>query len=328
MPADPLSPSRAAVALYPDRAAARTRWIAAQRGPKNTLDPSVPYAYLWEEEVGASGEPIPTATLFLTNRECPYRCLMCDLWKNTLDERVPVGAIPAQIAWALERLPPARQIKLYNAGSFFDSQAIPPEDDAEIARLTAGFERVIVECHPALVGARCLRFAQRLSGKLEVAIGLETVHEPTLERLNKRFKVADFRRSAALLSANDIDLRVFLLLRPPFMTEADGLEWACRSLDFAFDCGASVCCLIPTRAGNGALEALATAGLFALPTLASLEAAQEYGLHLRQGRVFADLWDIEIFARCDCAPARIARMTTMNRTQQSPLSIACSLCQE
>ncbi len=327
MPADPLVTPNAAAAIYPDRAAARTRWIEAQRGPKNVLDPFIPYASLWEEEIGASGEPIPTATLFLTNRECPYRCLMCDLWKNTLDRRVPLGAIPAQIAWALERLPPARQIKLYNAGSFFDNQAIPPEDDEAIASLVSGFERVIVECHPSLVGDRCLRFAQRLSGKLEVALGLETAHEPTLERLNKRFTVADFRRSAALLRAHDIDLRVFLLLRPPFMTEAEGLEWACRSLDVAFDCGATVCCLIPTRVGNGAMEVLATAGLFALPTLASLEAAQEYGLRRNAGRVFADLWDIETFAHCECAPARIARITAMNQTQRIPPPVVCSLCQ-
>lgn len=328
MSADPLHPPRAAVAIYPDRPAARTRWIEAQRGPRNALDPHIPYAYLWEEEVGASGEPIPTATLFLTNRECPYRCLMCDLWKNTLDSRVPIGAIPTQIAWALERLPPARQIKLYNAGSFFDNQAIPPEDDAAIAEIVAGFERVIVECHPALIGERCRRFARRLSGKLEVAIGLETVHEPTLERLNKRFTVADFRRSATVLRENGIDLRVFLLLRPPFMTEVEGLEWACRSLEVAFECGASVCCLIPTRAGNGALEALAEAGHFALPKLVSLEAAQEYGLRLHRGRVFADLWDIEVFSQCACDPARIDRIAAMNRTQQIPSQVLCLRCQD
>jgi radical SAM enzyme (TIGR01210 family) len=326
MPADPLSNANTAALIYPDRAAARTRWIEAQRGPKNALDPRIPYASLWEEEVGASGELIPTATLFLTNRECPYRCLMCDLWKNTLDSRVPIGAIPAQIAWALERLPAARQIKLYNAGSFFDNQAIPPEDDAEIARLVSGFERVIVECHPAMVGVRCLQFAERLSGKLEVALGLETAHEPTLERLNKRFTVGDFRRSAALLCNNDIDLRVFLLLRPPFMTEAEGVEWACRSLDVAFECGATVCCLIPTRAGNGALDTLARSGLFALPALPSLEEAQEYGLRLKRGRVFADLWDIEAFSRCACAPARIARIATMNRTQQISPPVVCAVC--
>ena len=35
------------------------------------------------------------------------------------------GDIPAQIAYALDQLPPARQIKLYNSGNFFDHQAIP-----------------------------------------------------------------------------------------------------------------------------------------------------------------------------------------------------------
>ncbi len=58
---------------------------------------------------------------------------MCDLWRNTLTETVPRGAIPQQIDYALAQLPAARQIKLYNSGSFFDKQAIPPEDYEAIA---------------------------------------------------------------------------------------------------------------------------------------------------------------------------------------------------
>src|SRR5262249_50190288 len=106
--------------VYPSRPSDRNRWIAGHRGPKNTLDPWRPYAYLWEEEAGPDGDLVPTATIFLTNTECPYRCLMCDLWRNTLDEPTPIGAIPAQIRFALDHLPPARQVKLYNAGNFFD----------------------------------------------------------------------------------------------------------------------------------------------------------------------------------------------------------------
>ncbi len=312
--------------VYPNSSAERTRWILQRRGPKNDLHTSVPYAFLWEEEIGASGEMLPTATLFLTNRECPYRCLMCDLWKNTTDSRVPPGSIPAQITYALDRLPAARQIKFYNAGSFFDNQAIPPEDDAEIARLVSRFERAIVESHPAFIGERCHRFAASLNGKLEVAIGLETVHPQTLALLNKRFTVADFERSAAFLTRNGIDLRVFLLLRPPFMTEQEGVQWAEESLRVAFNSGATVCCLIPTRGGNGAMENLAEAGLFTPPSISSLERAQEHGLELRQGRVFADLWDIESFYQCVCAPARVERLIAMNRTQRIAPPIRCALC--
>jgi archaeosine synthase beta-subunit len=118
--------------------------ILAARGPKNRVDLYVPWAFFAEPERTATGEIALVATIFLTNRECPFRCLMCDLWKNTTDEPVPRGAIPAQIDHALARLPPTRQIKLYNSGNFFDPLAIPREDYPAIADRVRGFENVIV----------------------------------------------------------------------------------------------------------------------------------------------------------------------------------------
>ena len=94
--------------LYPERASDRDSWIVAQRPQRNLLDPRRPYAFLAEQERAASGEIIPVSTLFLTNRECPWKCLMCDLWQNALTETVSVGAIPEQIRFALQHLPPAR----------------------------------------------------------------------------------------------------------------------------------------------------------------------------------------------------------------------------
>jgi radical SAM enzyme (TIGR01210 family) len=313
---------------YPEGSAERTRWILSPRGPKTAgLDPRVPYAFLNEEEVGPAGELVATATIFLTNRECPFRCLMCDLWKNTLDVPTLPGAIPAQIDYALERLAPARQIKLYNAGSFFDPKAIPPEDYDAIAARIAPFERVIVECHPSLIGSRCLEFRDRLAGKLEVAIGLETVHEETLARLNKRMTVASFRRAASFLRENDIDLRVFLLVRPPFLSEQEGIAWALRSLEVAFDAGATVCAVIPTRAGNGAMEALQAAGHFTPPRLASLETVLRAGLEMGRARVLADLWDIERFYDCsECSPRRADAIARMNRTQRPEPPVRCTHC--
>ena len=90
-----------------------TREILTARGPKNSVDPSRPYAFLVEDELSASGRIEPMATLFLTNRECPFHCLYCDLWKNTTDETLAPGQIPRQIEYALSQLPPAPQIKLY-----------------------------------------------------------------------------------------------------------------------------------------------------------------------------------------------------------------------
>lgn len=311
---------------YPERPVDRSRWIVGLRGPKNRLDPWQPYAWLHEEERGPKGALISTNVVFLTNKECPFRCLMCDLWKNTLDAPVPEGAIPAQIRWALERLPPAKQIKLYNAGSFFDPRAVPPSDDDALTALLAPFERVIVESHPAFLGKRCLAFQEGLAGELEVAIGLETAHPLALERLNKRMTVQDFRRAARFLRAHHIALRVFLLVFPPFLDEKEGYQWVVRSMEIAFEEGATACCLIPTRGGNGAMEMLAAQGAYTPPMLPILEQLLEEGLQRKQGRVFVDLWDIERLATCACASARIARLAAMNREQQPLPSVSCPFC--
>lgn len=315
--------------LYPETAAERDRWILNQRSSRNTLDPRRPYAFHVENERSASGELVPVATVFLTNRECPWRCLMCDLWRNTLVNTVPIGAIPEQTRFALSRLPAARQIKLYNSGSFFDEQAVPPADYEAVAAQVASFERVIVESHPALVGDRCLRFRDLLAAQLEVAIGLETIHPVALGRLNKRMTTTQFAQAARHLRKNSIDLRVFVLVQPPFISPGDALHWAQRSLDFAFDCGATVVTLIPTRAGNGATDRLMESGDFVPPNLQVVEDALEYGVCLNRGRVFADLWDIERVASCPkCHAQRIARLAAINESQRICDKVKCDCCGE
>jgi hypothetical protein len=313
--------------LYPESSSQRSAWVVERRADRNEPTPDKPWAYLLEEERSASGEVVPVATIFLTNRECPWRCVMCDLWRNTLTDDTPAGAIPEQIAYALARLPAAREVKLYNSGSFFDRRAVPPEDHQAIAAAVTGFERVIVECHPSLVTDDCLRFRDRLRGRLEVAMGLETAHPTILDKLNKRMTLDQFAAAADRLRANDMDLRVFLLLHPPFMPESEAFTWAARSLEFAFDCGATAATLIPTRAGNGAMEALAAKGLFSPPSFAMLEEAAAYGISLGRGRVFADLWDAERFATCGvCREDRIARLRRMNLEQCILPAIRCDAC--
>ena len=158
--------------VYPESSRTRSDWILRNRGPRNHLDPNAHFTAIIEKERSASGEIVPVATVFLTNRECPWRCLYCDLWKNTLTYTVPVGAIPKQIDSALSQpfARTARQIKLYNSGSFFDPHAIPVEDYPAIAERVHSFERVVVECHPKLIGESAVRFRDLTQTKLEVAI--------------------------------------------------------------------------------------------------------------------------------------------------------------
>jgi hypothetical protein len=260
---------------YPVASAARDRFIVDLRGPRPSHDPWRYQDLAVEDEITERGDVARVGTIFLTGRECPWRCAMCDLWRFTTRGDTPVGAIPAQVAaarrWWEQQAQPVSRAKLYNASNFFDPRAVPEDDYQAIAAALTGLDQVIVESHPSLVGSRVERFASMLRDpSLEVAMGLETVHPAALDRLNKRMTTDDFARAAAWLRDRGISLRVFLLIHPPFIATEEQDRWLLQSVEFAEACGASVVSLVPTRAGNGTMEALAREGLFRAPTAADV----------------------------------------------------------
>lgn len=306
---------------YPD-SHGRSAWILRHRPDlsdvRKNLSVDRPGGWIEEWEPDSGGNLQRFLTVFLTNRECSWRCLMCDLWRQTTLESVPPGAIPRQVEFALNSVPGAPAVKLYNAGSFFDPGAIPEVDLPRIAELLRSRAHLIVECHPKLVGPKVTRFAESLGPvRLEVALGLETAHPKVLERLNKGMTLDDFSKAAAFLRKGGVDVRAFVLVKPPFLDEAEAIHWAVDSARFAFGAGATVVSLIPTRLGNGALDSLAAQGLFAEPGLELLEEAMDRVLGLGRGRVFCDLWDLERFGRsASRLDERRARLDAMNRTQR------------
>jgi radical SAM enzyme (TIGR01210 family) len=331
-------------AVFPVSAAARDRFVLDRRGQRPAHDPWRYQGVLVEEERAANGRCARVATAFLTGRECPWRCTMCDLWRYTTLEDTPCGAIPSQIAAARAEAEashgPIEGMKLYNAGSFFDPRAVPDSDYDAIAAALAGIPQIIVESHPALVDERRCRVDRLLDAlaanrgpadrsSLEVAIGLETVHPDALDRLNKRFTVDDFRRAAAALVTRGVAVRVFLLISPPFVPQLEQDDWLRRSLDVSFASGATVVSLVPTRAGNGAIDALSDLGMFRAPTLTDIERSLELALtHAgSKGRVFVDLWNLGRFAACPhCLVSRRRRLHALNLEQQVGPRLVCEAC--
>jgi archaeosine synthase beta-subunit len=306
--------------------------IRNARSAKPVIDTARPLDTLFEVEPLGGGEGEPALTVFLAGSECPYACVFCDLWKHTTDAPTPVGAIPSQIRYGLDTVPPAvdpasLRIKLYNASNFFEPRAVPADDDAEILDLLAPFPAVTVENHPRLTNERCLAFGAALDGRLEVAVGLETIAPDTLSRLNKRATLDDFDRAADTLISRDIDVRAFVLLAPPFQAIGEAVEWAVRSVQHALERGARFVAINPVRAGNGFMDELKAAGEWTPPTLAQVEAALGQALELGGGIVVADLWEIQRFGSCpECESLRISNLETMNRTQVPARITHCERC--
>ena len=314
-----------------------TAEIRELRGARANVVLDVPQAVWDEAETASAGVTVATRVMILTGGECRFTCSMCDLWRHTLPGPTPAGVLPQQIRHGLARPAdhePPRWVKLYNGSNFFDARNVPTEDLPAIAKLVTGFDRVVVENHPRLCGDAVPRFRDRLAGRLEVAMGLETAHPTALPALNKQMTLDDMANACERLAGWGGDARVFVLLGVPGIAADETVEWCLRSVDFARACGVRHVSIVPLRQGNGWIDRLLTEGRASLPTATDLEAVAETCLqqldHTSATVVTVDLWDFaKLAGSCTlCRPPRQARLEEMNRSQRPfPAgSLACG-CQ-
>jgi len=317
---------------------AATAEIRSLRGPRAHVATDVPQAVWDEDETATPGQAVSTRVMLLTGGECRFTCSMCDLWKHTLPTATPAGLLPQQIRHGLahpaDAAKPPRWIKLYNGSNFFDSRSVPREDLPEIAALVAGFERVIVENHPRLCSEAVPAFRDQLSGRLEVAMGLETAHPQALAALNKQLTLDDVADACERLADWGVDARAFVLLGVPGVAPEEAVEWCLRSVAFARGCGIRHVSVVPLRSGNGWIDQQLTEGSLRLPTAADLEAVADAALQdsldvaaTTETVVTVDLWDFpKLVGSCDtCRAVRQQRLAAMNLAQRClPLpALAC-----
>ena len=305
------------------------RRIRSLRPPKLATDPYSAHGSVIDDERRPDGRVERALTVFLTGAECPFTCSFCDLWRYTIDGPTPPGALTRQLSNVLGAMegPSPERLKLYNASNFFDLRAVPAEDVAGMARLASSFAAVTVESHASTIGERTLAFARDIPGRLEVAIGLETIEPVAAAQLNKRLDLARFDEGVRFLAEHGIDVRVFVLLGAPHVRAEESVEWTVRTVEYAVSRGASVVSIIPVRGGNGEMERLQALGHFTPPTLTQLEDALDGCLQFAPSVVTADVWDAELLPACtECRPARIERLRRLNVSGAPEPRVACSAC--
>ncbi|MFM8324060.1 MAG: hypothetical protein ACKN9U_04295, partial [Pirellulaceae bacterium] len=286
------------------------------RSDRSPLDPLQHQGSKIDLELGPGRCIRRAATLFLTGMECPFHCSLCDLWRYTLADATPIGALAYQIEEALRELTePCEWVKLYNASNFFDPKAVPEEDYGRIIQVVEPFERVVVENHPRLIGSRVLRFRDQLPSQLDIAMGLETTHPVSMDWLDKQMSLDDFGKAMDFCGKHGIDRRVFLILQPPGTPPEEAVDWGLQAATLAASLGARHISMIPLRTGNGVVDRLLKDHAIQLPTAGQLEqwlfAAQKL---LPDTVVTVDLWDWEkLQGHCPkCLEVRRERLSRRN----------------
>ncbi|MBS7287896.1 MAG: archaeosine biosynthesis radical SAM protein RaSEA [Candidatus Freyarchaeota archaeon] len=119
-------------------------------------------------------------------------------------------------------------VKIFTSGSFFDEREVPKLARDEILRFLSyetKVEEVIVESRPEFVTEEAVNDAINvLRGKrLTVAIGLETTNDKVRSLINKGFSLSDFKATLETLKRLEAGVKVYLLVKPPFLRETEAI---------------------------------------------------------------------------------------------------------
>jgi radical SAM enzyme (TIGR01210 family) len=183
------------------------------------------YVASWSERDSLDGRESRAWVLILRTSGCSWaRCSMCGYHGEAA--AATADDLLHQFGTALQRQSGEEIAKVYTSGSFLDGREVPPELGRRLlTELSGSFKRVIVESRPEFVTEAAVKDALSACPGLEIAMGLESASPRVLEHsVRKGFTFADFERKAGLVRRGGGRVRAYLLLKPPFLNEAEALE--------------------------------------------------------------------------------------------------------
>lgn len=207
---------------------------------------------IWWRERDYLDSEVKAGVVILPTRGCAWGlasgCTMCGYVYDSF--KTPPEQLLKDFAEALDELGDVEYLKIFNSGSFFDQGELDRETTFrifDVINQRPWIKRVQVEARPEYLDKPALKVAsENLSPQLEVGIGFETVSDYIRERcINKGTTLQDLKRAFHACISLGVEVKAYVLVKPPFLTEREGIEDAVRSGYAAFKLGASRISLNP-----------------------------------------------------------------------------------
>jgi len=133
--------------------------------------------------------------------------------------------ISRQFTRAIAELDKIDLLKVYTSGSFLDECEIPVEQADQILQHCADNNtRLLFESRPEYVTPETIDRVLMTHDQIELALGLESANDRVLRySINKGFTVKDYDDAVRVLTDKQVDIRTYVLLKPPFLTEAEAV---------------------------------------------------------------------------------------------------------
>jgi radical SAM enzyme (TIGR01210 family) len=194
------------------------------------------------------------AIIYLMSNGCEWAlksahgCVMCGhLAKQARrDIAIPVDDYLKQFGEEFEKIDFKRYpiLNLYNNGSFINDNEIPPEARRGILKKinkNPYIKMLVLETRPEFVTREKISEIKRLIPDKHVELGVGLEIKDDFYRgicINKGFSLKRFSEAARIIT-EQLHLRTYVLLKPLFLTEREGIEQAIETIEHAFEVGAT-----------------------------------------------------------------------------------------
>ncbi|WP_393970814.1 archaeosine biosynthesis radical SAM protein RaSEA [Oxyplasma meridianum] len=201
---------------------------------ESASDPNSPVS-MWKEMDRLRGYPEPTSVVIFRTKGCSWynfsSCSMCGYF-NDVSSSIKEEDLYKQVDYAFRSLGETRILKVFTSGSFLDPLEVPiGVRDYFMEKAEANLDKLLVESRTEYINARNLSGIKNYGVDIRIAIGLESSNDTIVrESINKGSTFAKFVESARVLKDLGLELRTYLLLKPPFVSEKASVEDMIRSI--------------------------------------------------------------------------------------------------
>jgi radical SAM enzyme (TIGR01210 family) len=273
-------------------------------------------------------------------------CTVCG-FMNHARENITETELVAQLDYVLARndLTGVKEIDLLTLGSFFNDNEVSESARQKLLERISRLERiqrVSIESRAEYVTAAKLKQARdSLPGmRIDFGIGLESADDYIRNEIVKKgLSKKAFTRTIGIVKAADCDLLVYLLIKPPHLSEKEAIADAIASVRYVFETAAAY--EVETRVAfepvficeNTPLEKLFQKAQYRLVNLWSVVEILKQVHHY--GNIFVGLSDENLSKErlprsCPrCNGALVRAIEDFNRTQDiSPLTALNCSCKK
>lgn len=230
---------------------------------------------LWKELDRLRGSPEQTTVVIFRTRGCSWfnfsSCSMCGYF-NDVSSKVTSENLYRQIDLMAGSLSDSKVLKVFTSGSFLDPQEIPVDvRDYFYSSIENKVEKVLVESRTEYMSEKNLSNMRSYGVPTRVAIGLESADDDIMKySVNKGSSFRKFLDSVATIKSLNLELRTYLLFKPPFISERMAIEDVLKSIEAVAPYSDDVSVNPMNIQKNTMVEKLWKSGLYRPPRLWSL----------------------------------------------------------